>query len=506
MPPMPANLSELVTAAAAQAPERAALVQGSRETSWSQLDREVDACAAALAARGLEPGDRVALVLGNVPELVIGYFGALRAGLVAVPVSTALTAPELAGLLTDSGARAALCSRSAAELLSSVRGTLSDLGLVVVADLPGVAADDVLPFDALLREGEALGRPAVRGGGEDLAVLLFTSGTSGSPRGAMLSHRALLANLDQCAAVDPPPVTSEDVVLAVLPFAHVYGLNATLGMVAKMAATAVLVERFDPVDTLAEVRRHKVTAVPGAPPLWLAWSLLPDVGQALGDLRLAVSGSAPLPADVLARLLERTGHPVYEGYGLTETAPVLTTTLCSDRVKPGSVGKPIPGVELRLVEGRPGDIGEISVRGPNLFSGYWPDGSEGPDEDGWFATGDLGYYDEDGDLFIAGRSKELILVSGFNVYPREVEEVLLAHPDVAEAVVVPIPHPYTGESVKAFLVLRPGAELGADDVVAHCARRLARFKCPTAVEIVTELPHTTTGKVAKGSLTPPRES
>jgi long-chain acyl-CoA synthetase len=502
---MAANLSELVASAAERAPERVALVHGSRRTTWSELERDVSACAAALAARGLRPGDRVGLLLGNVPEMVVGYFGALRAGLVAVPVSTALTASELGAVLADAGARAAICSRTTAELLASVRGTLPALELVVVADL-ATGAGDLVPFDLLVREGGGLAAPGGRGGGEDLAVLLFTSGTSGRPRGAMLSHRALLANLDQCAALDPAPIVAEDVVLAALPFAHVYGLNATLGMVARMAATAVLVERFDPVDTLAEVRRHGVTAVPDAPPLWLAWSLLPDAGEVLSGLRIAVSGSAPLPAEVLARLLDRTGHPVYEGYGLTETAPVLTTTLCSEQVKPGSVGRAIPGVELRLDTEKASDIGEIVVRGDNLFSGYWPHGTEGPDEEGWFRTGDLGYVDDDGDLFIAGRSKELILVSGFNVYPREVEDVLLSHPDVAEAAVVPIPHPYTGESVKAFLVLHAGAELGADDVVAFCARRLARFKCPTAVEVVDALPHTTTGKVAKGELQERAES
>ena len=488
--PRTSNLSQLVAAAAERTPEKAALIHGTRSTTWAELERDVAAFAAAMTARGLDAGDRVALLLGNVPEFVVAYFGSLRAGLVAVPVSTALTAPELAGVLEESGARAAICSRTAAELVASVRGGLGDLQHVVVADQS---------FDEFVASGrDELTVSA--GGGEDLAVLLFTSGTSGRPRGAMLTHRALLANLDQCAQISPAPVQSDDVVLAALPFAHVYGLNATLGMVAKVAATAVLVERFDPVDTLAEVKRHGVTTVPGAPPMWLAWSLLPDVGDALAGLRMAVSGAAPLPADVLARLLERTGSPVYEGYGLTETAPVLTTTLMSPSVKAGSVGRAIPGVELTLVDSRPDDIGEIAAKGPNLFSGYWPDGAGCPGDDGWFRTGDLGYWDDDGDLFIAGRSKELILVSGFNVYPREVEDVLVAHPDIAEAAVVPIPHPYTGESVKAFVVLENGAELGAEDVVAWCARRLARFKCPTAVEICSELPHTSTGKVAKGAL------
>jgi len=232
--------------------------------------------------------------------------------------------------------------------------------------------------------------------------------------------------------------------------------------------------------------------------------MLPGLGDALASLRLAVSGAAPLPPAVLSAILDSTGHHVYEGYGLTETAPVLTTTLCSEVAKPGSIGRPIPGVELRLLDGGEevddDDPGEIVVRGANLFSGYWPDGVGGPDSNGWFATGDVAYADEDGDLFLVDRVRELILVSGFNVYPREVEDVLVAHPDIDEAAVIGVPHPYTGETVRALVVLRAGAQLSADDVIDWSARKLARFKCPTSVEFLDELPHSTTGKVAKGRL------
>lgn len=247
---MPANLSELVRAAAAASPDRAALVHGSRRTSWAELEAQVAGFAVALRGSGLDPGDRVGLLLGNVPEFVIAYFGVLRAGLVAVPVSTALTPVELAGVLEESGARVAVCSRAAAESVASLRGDLPELDLLVVADLKR-APSDAVTFDAFLEQGRSGAPGEVTAGGDDLAVVLFTSGTSGRPRGAMLSHRALLANLDQCAALDPAPIVPDDVVLAVLPFAHVYGLNATLGMVARVAATAVLVERFDPVETLA---------------------------------------------------------------------------------------------------------------------------------------------------------------------------------------------------------------------------------------------------------------
>jgi long-chain acyl-CoA synthetase len=282
-------------------------------------------------------------------------------------------------------------------------------------------------------------------------------------------------------------------------------LNGALGMVAKHGATGVLVERFDPVATLEEIRRHHVTNVVGAPPMWVAWSLLPDVGDAFTSVRLALSGAAPLAADVLQRVLDVTGHHVFEGYGLTETAPVLTSTLMSEVPKGSSIGRPVPGVELRLVDlgGQPvedGDPGEIVVRGPNLFSGYWPDGADGPDEDGWFATGDVAVLDEDGDLHLVDRRRELILVSGFNVYPREVEDVIATHPEVDEVAVLGIPHPYTGQSVKALVVRTPGSSLTADAVIAHAAASLARFKCPTVVEMVDELPHTATGKVSKGQL------
>ena len=297
----------------------------------------------------------------------------------------------------------------------------------------------------------------------------------------------------------------DDVVLLVLPLFHIYGLNAALDMMAWHGASGVLVERFDPVDTLAVMRRHRVSNVVGAPPMFVAWSLLDDVGDSFASVRLAVSGAAPLPAEAVSRLLEATGHHVFEGYGLTETAPVLTTTLMSDVAKPSSIGRPIPGVELRLLDedGAPvedGDPGEITVRGDNLFGGYWPDGTGGADADGWFRTGDVAYADEDGDLHIVDRRRELILVSGFNVYPREVEDVLDRHPAIAEAAVIGIPHPYTGESVKAVVVLEPGMHLTADEVIAHCAKSLAAFKCPVAVEFANDLPHSLAGKLAKGRL------
>jgi long-chain acyl-CoA synthetase len=259
------------------------------------------------------------------------------------------------------------------------------------------------------------------------------------------------------------------------------------------------------VETLTLVRDRHVSNIVGAPPMFVAWSMLPDLEESLASVRLAVSGGAPLPPAVLSHVLETTGHHIFEGYGLTETAPVLTTTLCSEVAKPGSVGRPVPGVEVKILDAAGAEVdeddtGELVVRGLNLFSGYWPDGKDGPDAQGWFRTGDIAYADPDGDLFLVDRTRELIIVSGFNVYPREVELVLETHPDVAEVAVIGVAHPYTGETVKALIVLRPGAAPTAEELIEHAAARLARFKCPTVIEFVATLPHSLGGKLAKGRI------
>jgi long-chain acyl-CoA synthetase len=492
------NLADLVREAAATSPDKTALVSRSATVTWGELDREVSRCAAGLVAAGHATGSRVGILLPNSVEFAVVYFGILRAGLVAVPLNTGYTANELGYQLSDSGVGLVITDAERADVL---RDAQEATALVVDTADGG--------WQQLLDAAEGLAAPEAPTGGEDLAVLLYTSGTSGRPRGAMLSHRALLANLDQLASIDPPVVAADDRVLLVLPLFHVYGLNAGLGMVAKTGATGVLAERFDPVETLALVREQHVSGLLGAPPMYVAWSMLPDLGDSLSSVRVALSGAAPLPAAVLSAVLEASGHHVFEGYGLTETAPVLTTTLCSQVAKPASVGRPVPGVELRIDaevdideddDESEEDPGEVVVRGANLFSGYWPDGAGGPDEEGWFRTGDIGYLDDDGDLFLVDRTKDLIIVSGFNVYPREVEEALLAHPDVAEVAAIGVPHPYTGETVKALVVVRAGSSPSAEDLIDYAAGRIARFKCPTAVEFVDELPHSLAGKVARGRL------
>ncbi|MEV4538812.1 AMP-binding protein [Asanoa sp. NPDC049518] len=503
------TLADRVAAAAAATPDKTALIWHDTSLSWAELNRRVDAATAALTGLNLETGSRVALALPNSPRYAVTFFAVLRAGLVAVPVNPAYTARELRHVLADSGASLLVASPDVARLVEGVRGDLPELARVL---------------EKLPEEGPT-GVPAAGG---DLAVLLYTSGTEGAPKGAMLSHRALLANHAQIDAIalggigTPTVVGPDDTLLLALPLFHAYGLNSGLGAVAYHGATGVLVDRFDPADSLALIARHGVTGLVGVPSMYQAWSLLPDAGSAMTTVRVAVCGAAPLEPETATRFTRATSHQVFVGYGLTETAPAVTSTLVSPEPKLGSIGRAIPGVELRLVapDGSPvsdvsdldgdefdlevgppeTDPGEIVVRGANLFDGYWPDGRDGPDADGWWATGDIAYADADGDLFIVDRRGELIIVNGFNVYPREVEQVLEAHPGVAEAAVIGVPHPYTGQTVKAFVVRAPGTEVDPDELLGHAEANLARFKTPTALEFVAELPHSAIGKVRKAEL------
>lgn len=493
---MGTNLADLVHEAAALRPDVPAVITTDRTTTWAELERLVRAVSGGLTTRRLERGDRVAIVLSNSLEFVTTYFGVLRAGMVAVPLNNSYTAPEISSVLASSGARLVICERATADAVRhATRGSNIEVVEVGSDDWRRLTVGSTPP-------------PDFENDPESLAVLIYTAGTSGVPKGAMLTHRALLANLDQLMSVsDPAPMLPEDIALIVLPMFHIYALNAALGLVVKNAATAVISNRFDPVATLALIRDHHVTNVAGAPPMYIGWSAVPQLAERMASVRLLASGAAPLPVPVHQQFAT-LGLDIWEGYGMTEASPVITSAIVSGVSKPGSVGKPLPGVSIKLVdesgnEVADGDPGEIIVRGANIFSGYWPDGSGGPDADGWFATGDVAIIDADGDYHLVDRRGDLILVSGFNVYPREIEQVLARAPGVAEVAVVGVAHPYTGEAVKATVVPTPGYDLHADDILAFAQQNLARFKAPTIVEVVAELPHSVTGKIIKGSLREP---
>ena len=507
----PVNVADLVRRSAQAAPDRTALVEGERRLSWSELDRAVDTAAAALSGAGLVAGFRVVVALANSVEFVTAYFGALRAGLVVVPLNPGCSADEMVDALTTVRARVVIADTTS---IAAARSAVQRRGAALDHESPPM----VVPVGVDARQGErgyddllgsaASARAVPPADPEALAVLLFTSGTSGPPRAVMLTHRALLANLDQVSEIEPPAMRPDDVVFGLLPFCHVYGLNGVLGMVARTGATLVVVDRFDPEATLALVAAKKVTNVPVVPPVLASWSRRDDLGERLASVRLLISGAAPLAPSVRRHVEEAARLVVQEGYGLTEAAPAVTSTLCSAGagesagVKPGSVGAPLPGIELRIVDESGGDVeagepGEVLVRGQNLFSGYWPDGADAPGEKGWLATGDVGCLDPDGDLVLVDRLKEVVVVSGFNVYPREVEGVVAELDAVAEVAVVGIPDEHTGHAVKVYVVPRPGHEVTPEAVVRHSDSRLARFKRPSVVQVVPELPRSVTGTVAK---------
>jgi long-chain acyl-CoA synthetase len=450
------------------------------------------------------------LLLGNVPEFVYAFYGALRAGAVAVPLNVMLTSEEVGYILADSGARAVVVQMGYLPTVLAVRDRLADLETVFVIAGPPVPRG-TLSFEQEMERADPAAAPEMERAPDDLAVLQYTSGTTARPKGAMLTHGALRANLEQMEAVEEGRIREDDVVLVVIPLFHIYGLNVILGTALRAGATVVLAERFDPRETLGLIEWHEVTVIPGAPPMYGAWLDLPEAeagAEAFSSARLAVSGAAPLPIELSVAFAERFALSIRDSYGLTEAGPGVTTSATGEESRPGSIGVPLPGVEVRLVDesGREveeGDPGEIVVRGPNVFAGYWGQEEESKAaflEGGWLRTGDVAVRDEEGYLYLVDRKKDLIIVSGFNVYPAEVEEVLVRHDAVAEAGVIGIPDDHTGEAVKALVVLQHGAELEEKELIEFAGTYLARFKVPKVIEFVSSLPKHATGKVLRRAL------
>jgi long-chain acyl-CoA synthetase len=481
-----------------------ALVSRGAQTTYGELRDQVARVAGGLQGLGLEPGDRMAIVCGTNWYFVIAYLAALKAGLVAVPLNPQSPAAELADELATVGARAAIVGPAGEEAMAeAVTRTLPEFEHLVVCrsvDLEGsVPLDELLtadPVDTVPREED------------DLAALMFTSGTAGLPRAAMLSHGNLSANIEQAQDDPARRRNPDDVVLGVLPLFHIFGLNVVLGATLAVGARIVLIERFDPASCLETVARHGVTDVTGPPTMWAALAAHPGGSPvAVESVRRAASGASRLTDEIAHAVKGRLGLDLKEGYGLTETAPVVATSVGTD-APIGSIGRPIAGVEVRLVDEEDGDVyvgdpGEIWVRGPNVFHGYWNDPeatARALTDDGWLRTGDIAVVDDDGCLYLVDRAKDLIIVSGFNVAPAEVEDVLVAHPDVVGAAVVGVEHPHTGKAVKAFVMLTPGAAVEEDELINHVGEHLARYKAPTKVMFVDEIPHGLTGKVLRREL------
>ncbi|MEI8238009.1 MAG: AMP-binding protein [Actinomycetota bacterium] len=484
--------------------DHVAIISRGRPTTYGALRDQVAHVRGGLSRLGLQSGDRIALLCSNGRYFVDLYLAALGLGVITVPLNPASPAPEIEREVLTVGASLVVVEPTAAAAWAQVSRALVPTVRTVIATEPGTVQGADLDFDDLL-------------GGDPVPVLdvpehhpgayIFTSGTAGAPRAAILSHGNLQANLDQSRSM-ADDVGPADVVYGVLPVFHIFGLNVVLGLGLARGATIVLVQRFDPSTALDTITERKVTVIPGAPPLWLSFCHFDEApADSFSTVRLALTGAAKMPEAAMRQLHERFGLTLLEGYGLTEASPIVTSSAgLPQRV--GSVGKVLDGIEVRLVgdhgdDALRGDAGEIWVRGANVFLGYLDDAEATAKvltPDGWLRTGDVAVTDDDGYVYLVDRVKDLIIVSGFNVYPAEVEEVLMQHPAVHEAGVVGVPHPHTGEAVKAFVVLEEGATAHEDTLVTWCHDHLARYKCPSKVLFVDELPRNLSGKLLRRSL------
>ncbi len=492
------NLAENMTATAAAHPENIAIKLDDFELSYAALDGASSLAAGWLKDLGVGPGDRVGIMLPNIPQFPILYYGALRAGAVVVPMNPLLKEREVEFYLSDSGAKV----------------LFGWDGIAAEAE-PGAQAAgtafEVVDGDFSQKLGSHHPAPEmVDRDPQDTAVILYTSGTTGKPKGAELTHSNLLSNVKETVALFDG--TSDDVIFGGLPLFHSFGQMCGLNTAVTCGATLTLIPRFDPTKALEVLQRDKVTVMQGVPTMYVALLQHPEHNSFdTSTLRACVSGGASLPVEVL-RGFERDFEAILlEGYGLSETSPVASFNHADRERKAGSIGTPIHGVQMRLVDNDwndvpEGEIGEIAIKGPNVMKGYWnrPDATADVIQGDWFRTGDLAKRDADGYYFIVDRAKDMIIRGGYNVYPREVEEVLYEHPAVAEAAVVGVPDAEYGEEIGAAITLKPGATASAEEIAEFVKERIAAYKYPRIVWFIDEgLPKGPTGKILKREIAPP---
>ena len=499
------NLATILTETTLSAPDAPVCRFGGNPTSYRELDEQSGRLAAGLQAAGLAPGQVVAVQLPNLPQFLIAYFGALKAGLVVLPLNPLLMAPEIEYHLSDSAAALLIGFEGMhAEAVKACETTGVPLYLVDMG--PGPLPDGTRPFSQL-SGATPLDEPGgVPRAPDDTAVLVYTSGTTGRPKGAELTHFQLYMNATIAGGLFG--VRSDDVVLAVLPFFHVFGLSSVINVFVRFGGCLSILPRFQSAAVLDALEADRCTVIGGVPTMLHALAQQDITGRDLSALRVAVSGGASLPEDILRTFEGKYGIEVLEGYGMTETASSCTFNRPGDS-KVLSIGKPLWGVRVRVADssdrtlpaGRE-HVGEILIRGHNVMKGYLgrPEATAETLRGGWLHSGDLGYMDEDGFYFIVDRAKDLVIRGGYNVYPREIEEVLYAHPAISEAAVIGKPDERLGEEVVAVVALRPGHEASAEDIIAYTRERLAAYKYPREIRFMAELPKGPSGKILKSAL------
>jgi long-chain acyl-CoA synthetase len=521
------NLASVLEGSASACPSREAIVLGESRLTYAQVDAAANQVANLLVSRGVEPGDKVALSCPNLPYFSMVYFGILKAGATVVPLNVLLKGREVAYHLGDSDAKAYFCFQGTPELPIGQEGYAGfqeadgcEHFFVITAALDGES-----PFEGIQTFGQALGGQdgsfeTVETDEDDTAVILYTSGTTGQPKGAELRHRNMRDNARLGESLFGADAERPDTFLCVLPLFHSFGQTVIQNGAAAYGGTVVMLPRFEAVPALELMQSEGITFFAGVPTMY--WGLLGalkeagdsvDVAQLAATLRVAAAGGAALPVEVHKNFQERFGVTILEGYGLSETSPVASFSPYGEEPRVGSIGRPVPGVEMKLIDpeswdevnadgSEPDAVGEIAIKGHNIMKGYYgrPDATAEAIQDGWFRSGDLGRRDEDGWYYIVDRSKDMIIRGGYNVYPREIEEVLMTHPDVSLAAVIGVPHESHGEEIKAFVILEEGASVTEDELVAWGKEQMAGYKYPRMVEFVPVLPMTATGKILKREL------
>jgi long-chain acyl-CoA synthetase len=490
---MPTNLAELLSQTASRYGDRPALKLDQNVVSYQELNEGASRVAGLLTQSGLAPGDRVAIMLPNVPYFGMVYYGVLRAGGVVVPMNVLLKEREVSFYLSDSGARHLFAWHEfAAAAAQGARNAGTEMIVVHPEE-----------FDRLL-SGAPLQVDDVERDSRDTAVILYTSGTTGTPKGAELTHANMLENC-RYGGTELMEVSEHDVIFGALPLFHSFGQTCCLNAGVRAGACLTMIPRFEPGKALEIIARDKVTLFDGVPTMYHAMLNYPQREQHdVSSLRTCVSGGAAMPVEVMRGFEAAFGSVILEGYGLSETSPVASFNHPHRERKPGSIGTPIHGVEMKILDHNgdqlpPGEVGEIVIRGHNVMKGYWnrPDATAKVLTDGWLRTGDLAKTDQDGYFFIVDRKKDMIIRGGYNVYPREIEEVLYEHPAILEAAVIAVPDPALGEEIGAAVVLRPNTSADPDEIREFVKERLAAYKYPRHVWFTEQLPKGSTGKILK---------
>ncbi len=513
------NLASVLEHSARDHAQREAILFSGRRLSYAAIDAAANQVAHLLVASGIVPGDRVALGCPNLPYFPIVYFGILKAGAIVVPLNILLKRDEIAYHLADAGVKAYFCFEGSPELPMGIEGRAAFEQVDACAHFFLMTADAQAPspIKGTVTFAQAVhGRPSafdsVRTSPADTAVILYTSGTTGRPKGAELSHANILLNAVAVMRLFGEHPQGHDRILVVLPLFHTFGQTVQLVAGFLQAASLVLLPRFEARAALAVMQTESVTCFAGVPTMY--WGLLNalddevDVAAIVANLRIAASGGAALPVEILHEFKRRFGVQILEGYGLSETSPVATFSRRDHAIKAGSIGTPVWGVEVRLVDAdwnaidEVGAIGEIAVRGHNVMKGYFnrPAETAAVMRDGWFRTGDLARRDAEGAYYIVDRSKDMIIRGGFNVYPREIEELLVTHPGVSLAAVVGVPSAEHGEEIKAFVIRKAGADVDELGLIEWARERIAAYKYPRLVEFRDSLPMTASGKILKREL------